>query len=134
MPKPRLDLAGVSILVVEDADDSRDMMGQMVASFGARPLLAANGLDARELVNATAPDLVFCDLLMPVSDGFQFMEWLRSQHRLCRVPVIAVTALGSPVDVMRTWAAGFNGHLVKPIEYAQVEAQLRRAFWAHVDE
>jgi CheY-like chemotaxis protein len=130
-PGPRLDLRGVAVLVVEDDADSLDFLGQMVGAFGATVLTARDGREAIELVSRTAPDLVLCDLLMPHVNGFQFMNWLRDQPHLSRIPVIAVTALGGQTDIMRTWEAGFNAHLVKPIDYDMLRRQLERLLWAH---
>lgn len=133
MPKPpKLDLKGVCVLIVEDHEDSRDMLRQIVASTGATVLSAANGEEAMALLATKAPpDLVFCDLLMPRMDGYEFMEWLRRQPHLARIPVVAVSALGANADVMKTWAAGFSGHLVKPVDVWTIAAQLHRIFWAH---
>ena len=133
MPKaPKLDLTGVTILIVEDHEDSRDMLRQIVGSFGATVLSASNGEDAIALLTTrAAPELVLCDLLMPRMNGFQFMEWLRRQPHLARIPVIAVSALGAEADFMKTWSAGFSGHLVKPIDFWTIAAQLHRIFWAH---
>jgi two-component system, sensor histidine kinase len=130
-PKRRLDLRGVVVLVVEDHDDSREMLRQMVGAFGAAVLTARNGREAIELLSEAVPDLVLLDLVMPGMDGFTFVEHLRERKALARVPVIAVTALGAPLDVMKTWEAGFNGHLVKPVTMDIIEAQLERVFWAH---
>jgi DNA-binding response OmpR family regulator len=58
------------------------------------------------------------------------MEYLRERKRLARIPVIAVTALGTHGDLLKTWEAGFNGHLVKPVTFDVVEAQIERVFWA----
>ena len=133
MPKPpKLDLAGVTVLIVEDHEDSRDMLRQIVASTRAKVLSAANGEDAIALLaTRPAPDLVFCDLVMPRMDGHQFMDWLRRQPHLARIPVIAVSALGAEADIMKTWSAGFSGHLVKPVDFWTIAAQLHRIFWAH---
>ena len=133
MPKlPKLDLTGVTILVVEDHEDSRDVLRQIVASTGATVLTAANGEEAMALLaTRSAPDLVFCDLMMPRMNGYEFLDWLRRQPHLARIPVIAVSALGAPADAMKTWAAGFSGHLVKPVDFWIIAAQLHRIFWAH---
>ena len=80
------------------------------------------------IVQNLQPDLIFCDLVMPFVDGFELMDCLKRNPRLCRVPVIAVSALGTVADVERTLAAGFAGHLLKPVDYGIIEAQLRRVF------
>jgi two-component system CheB/CheR fusion protein len=125
------DLRGVTVLIVEDHDDSREMLSQIVESFGATVILAADGRAALRKVGWIRPNLVLCDLRMPGLDGFGFVDRLRHDPALSRIPVIAVSALGSDADVMRTWEAGFNGHLVKPIDYETIAAQLERVFWAH---
>jgi len=59
-------------------------------------------------------------------DGFAFLKQARQIPQRARPPVVAVTALGALADVQRTWAAGFDGHLVKPIEYEQIRDWLVR--------
>jgi two-component system, cell cycle response regulator DivK len=131
MAASALDLRGTCTLIVEDNDDAREMMRQIVASFGSDVRVARDGYEALRLVQAARPDLIFCDLRMPGLDGWRFVEHLRETPRLCRIPVIAVSALGAEADLMNTWRAGFNGHLVKPVDYTVIATQLVRAFWAH---
>jgi CheY-like chemotaxis protein len=126
-----LDLSGVTVLIVEDHADSRDMLRQIVESFGARVAVTGDGREALTTAGWLRPGLVLCDLRMPVLDGFGFIDRLRADPLLSRTPVLAVTALASDDDVRRAWDAGFNGHLVKPIDYETVAAQLERVFWAH---
>ena len=128
---PLLDLQGVTVLVIEDNLDSSDMLRQIVASFGATVVVAEDGREALRTVGWVKPDLIFCDLRMPGLDGFGFVDTLRHHPSLSRTPVIAVTALGTDDDFKRTWEAGFNGHLVKPIDFETIAAQLARIFWAH---
>jgi CheY-like chemotaxis protein len=126
-----LDLSGVSVLIVEDHADSRDMLRQTVESFGAKVAIAADGREALATAGWLRPGLVLCDLRMPVLDGFGFIERLRADPLIGRTAVLAVTALGTDADRRRTWEAGFDGHLVKPIDYETIAAQLERVFWAH---
>jgi CheY-like chemotaxis protein len=127
---PRLDLGGLTVLIVEDHADSRDLLRQIVASFGATVVASEDGREALRMVGWMEPHLILCDLRMPSLDGFGFLETLRHHPTLSRTPVIAVTALGSDADVRRTWEAGFNGHLIKPVDYHTVAAALERIFWA----
>ena len=87
--------------------------------------------DGLTLARQHPPDVIFCDLRMPGMDGFAFLERLRSDPELRRSRVIAVSGLASEDDVRRTWQAGFDGHLVKPIIYDGLLAQLKRTLWAH---
>lgn len=97
-----------------------------------RSMAGKLGILLRSIVEGlTAADLVLCDLRMPRLNGFGFVDWLRQDPKVSRTPVIAVTALGDEADYRRTWDAGFNGHIVKPLDYATIAAQLERVFWAH---
>jgi CheY-like chemotaxis protein len=127
----KLDLRGLTVLVIEDHEDSRELLRQIVASFGATVVVAADGREALRTVAWVKPSLILCDLRMPGLDGYGFIDTLRHHPGLSRTPVIAVTALGSEADFRRTWDAGFNGHLVKPIDYETIAAELERIFWAH---
>lgn len=129
-----LDLRDVTVLIIEDHADSREMLGQIVASFGANVVVAEDGREALRTVGWVKPSLILCDLRMPGLDGFAFVETLRHHPALRRTPVIAVTALGSNADVMRTFEAGFNGHLTKPIDFDTIALALERVFWAHRPE
>ena len=127
----KLDLRGVSVLIVEDDPDSRDMVQQVVASFGAAVAVAGDGHGALRIAAWMRPDLILCDLRMPIIDGYGFIDRLRQDPNLSATPVLAVTALGSDADMRRTWEAGFDGHLVKPVDYAIIAAQLERIFSAY---
>ena len=127
----RLNLEGITVLVVEDHGDSRDLMCDMVGSFGASVIGARDGEEALAIASKKKPDLIFCDLRMPSMDGFEFIERLLAQPKLCRVPVIVVSGVSRKEDIFKTWTAGFSGHLVKPVTYEVVAAQLERVFWAH---
>ncbi|MGH7267031.1 MAG: response regulator [Candidatus Rokuibacteriota bacterium] len=124
--QPRL--SGMTILVVEDHADSREALAEILRYFGARTLLARDGADALAALASVVPDVVLCDLSMPVMDGFGFLERVRQDPRLAHLPVIATTALGSRADRSRTRRAGFAGHAVKPIEADALVARLAR--WA----
>jgi two-component system CheB/CheR fusion protein len=136
MPLPghddRLDLRGVIVLVVEDHDDSRNVLCRIVESFGGTARGAESGEQALALALSEKPDLVFCDLLMPGMDGFEFIARVRSEPSLRKVRVIAVSCLGSDADFRNTWEAGFNGHLAKPVDFDIIAAQLARVFAGHL--
>ncbi len=127
----RLNLEGVTVLVAEDHEDSREVVCGMVRSYGATAHGARDGMDALAKIVRNKPDLIFCDLRMPRMDGFDLLERLRSDPKLCRIPVVVISRLSEHADMMRTWNAGFSGHLVKPVELDALAAQLERVFWAH---
>jgi signal transduction histidine kinase/CheY-like chemotaxis protein len=115
----------LTILVVEDTEDSLDATRMMLEVLGADVLVARNGLEALDVMAEHHPDLVLCDLRMPEMDGFEFLR------ELCRIqgdhhaPVVAVSGLVSQADHERTEAAGFEGHLHKPFDDAALVTAVR---------
>ena len=107
-------------------EDSLDATSIMLEVFGAKALIARDGVEALAVVAAAHPHLVLCDLVMPRMDGFTFVNELRRVHGPSRPPVIAVTGLVTDDDQEKTRAAGFQGHLKKPFDdVALVSAILR---------
>jgi two-component system CheB/CheR fusion protein len=99
---------------------------QIVEHVGARAIVAEDGHDALTRLADTVPDLIFSDLVMPRVNGFAFVAEVRRILDKRRPPVVAVSVLGETPDVYRTWAAGFDGHLVKPINVEQVKDWVTR--------
>jgi len=122
-------LHGIRILIVEDHADSRELLRQIVASFGATVWVAADGSEALAIASAWTPDLILADLRMPGMDGFALLSRLRDAPRLCGIRVVAVSALATGADIKRTWLAGFDGHVAKPIDYDLVALVIERVFW-----
>jgi CheY-like chemotaxis protein len=118
-------LAGLTVLVVEDHHDSRDVLRQMLQGYGARVVEAAHGEEALDLLDRPRPAAILCDLVMPVMDGFRFVAAVKASPRWRRIPIIAVTALGGELDYRRTWEAGFDAHLTKPVQPDHVVAVIR---------
>jgi len=111
----RTPLRGVVVMVVEDHDDTREVLRQTLAHAGARVLLAEHGRAALALLEGERPHIILCDLLMPELDGLALARHIEADLRWRKIPVLAVTALGAAADYIRTWAHGFAGHMVKPI-------------------
>jgi CheY-like chemotaxis protein len=114
-PAPR-PLRGITILLAEDDLDARGIIRAMLRALGAKMVVAKDGLDALRVLETTRPHIALVDLMMPRLDGFGLVERLRVDPRWRRLPVIAVTALGSQADFVRTWERNFSGHLTKPVD------------------
>jgi CheY-like chemotaxis protein len=121
---------GRRVLVVEDHADSRDLIRQILQSVGVQVQVARDGAEALRVVTGAPPDLILCDLIMPIMDGFAFLDRIRRTPAVKHVPVIAVTAMGGDGDLQRTWRAGFDGHLTKPIDYDSVVGTVDRVLGA----
>ena len=80
------------VLVVEDEDDARDMMRELVELGGCVALLAANGAEALKVLDTTRPCLVVVDLMMPVMDGSTFIATVRGEVGLAGTPLLVATS------------------------------------------
>jgi CheY-like chemotaxis protein len=118
--------AGVGILVIEDHADSRDALRQVLEALGATVYAAGNGGDGLAIAEQERPQVVLCDLRMPGMDGFAVLAALRARLPDHPIRVLAVSGLGRADDVKRCRAAGFDGHLVKPLDYDRLVATVGR--------
>jgi CheY-like chemotaxis protein len=110
------------VLVIEDDDEYRDIIRRLVEFLGARVLTAADGLAGLRQMEPRPPDLVLCDLTMPIMDGLTFARCVRNIPRYRRVLLVAVTARGAQRDLLETWRTGFDAHLVKPVTLEALRA------------
>lgn len=113
--RPRLDLTGLRLLVVEDMDDAREATAAMLRRPGAEVLTARDGVEALTIARGVPIDIVLCDLRMPRMDGYEFLERLHDLPGEAP-PVIAVSGLASSGDHRQTETAGFARHLDKPFD------------------
>jgi CheY-like chemotaxis protein len=116
------------ILIVEDNKANLALVEYLLTAAGYRTLGATDGDEAVRLARLHRPDLVLCDLQVPVLDGYEVLQQLRNDPALSGLVVIAVTA-STPGDGAYVREAGFDGYLPKPIEprtfVGQIEAYLR---------
>lgn len=120
------DLTGVTVLVVEDNDDSRRLLEAILTRCGAMVQTAESVPSALGILDKTWPDIIISDIEMPGEDGYSFIRKIRlrepaSQH----LPAIALTAYTRSIDRVRAMAAGFQIHMSKPVEPAELVATVR---------
>jgi signal transduction histidine kinase/ActR/RegA family two-component response regulator len=117
-------LDGLSVLVIEDVQDSSEATRVMLEELGARVEVAADARKALDMVAERFVSMILCDLRMPGMDGFEFIRRLRwAQH--IHPPVIAVSGLSGDTDRERTRRAGFRAHLGKPFDYPALLAAIQ---------
>lgn len=117
---PRLD--GLRILVVDDEPDGRDLLTTVLTQSGAKVTTAATAADALEKLQQLKPDLLVSDIEMPGEDGYSLIRKVRSLKKSQggRIPAIALTAHTKLSDRMRALSAGFQMHIPKPVEPAEL--------------
>jgi len=112
------------ILVIEDDIASRELMKYLLGHAGHVVLSADDGAEGLRLALEQEPDLIVCDLQMPVLDGLGVVQALRGHEGWRRVPLIALTASSMTGDREIALAAGFADHIPKPIEPKLIVSQL----------
>ncbi|WP_277186819.1 PAS domain S-box protein [Caballeronia sp. BR00000012568055] len=119
----------LDVLVVDDNRDSADSMTLLVDMLGHAARAAYDGPEALGLFDQTRPQIVLLDLSMPGMTGFDVIRHMRERqaNEGQRVIVAAMTGLGSDEDMARTRAAGFDAHLVKPVNLPELERVLAMA-------
>jgi len=120
-------MARKQILVVDDNRDAADALAMALELLGGEPVFAYDGASALARLESLSPALMVLDLSMPGMDGYTLVRTIRAQPRFESVPIIALSGFGSAVDRERSAAAGFDRHLLKPIEFSEIEALLQLA-------
>ncbi|HJU99038.1 MAG TPA: ATP-binding protein [Burkholderiaceae bacterium] len=113
-------LDGLRVLVVDDEPDARGVLQQMLEQQRAQPACAASVDEALAAVAAGDPQLIICDIGMPGRDGYDFIAVLRARGDTR--PVVALSAFARPDDRARSLRAGFQAHLAKPVDPAELLA------------
>jgi CheY-like chemotaxis protein len=111
-------LEGISVLVVDDDDESRVIIGAHLELHGARVLTAASAAAALAILQRDLVDVLLADVAMPGEDGYMFVQKVRDlpATRIASIPAAALTALARDADREEALRAGFQLHLVKPVE------------------
>ena len=116
------------ILVVEDNEDTREILLYRLRSMGSyEVLLASNGKEALEMAARSRPDLIIMDLKMPVMDGWDATKELRRTEWGKDLPVIALTAQAMERDEQKALDAGCSDYIAKPIlDYAILRKKIEK--------
>jgi CheY-like chemotaxis protein len=117
-----------SILVVDDEPFNRDLLVQQLDTYDTR--VAASGEEALAAVEASPPDLILLDVMMPGIDGFEVCRRLKSNDATRLIPIVIMTALGGQEDRIRGIEAGADDFLTKPVDERHLQARIRTALRA----
>jgi len=114
----------MTVLVVDDEPDARELIRRLLAERQARVLVAESADRGLEILRTEKPDLVLSDIGMPEKDGYEFIRTIRKLPATegGRTPAIALTAFARSEDRTRAMMAGYQVHLSKPVEAQELVA------------
>ncbi|MED5618921.1 hybrid sensor histidine kinase/response regulator [Ideonella sp. BN130291] len=107
---------GARVLVVDDNLDAAELLGQLLAAEGHRVKVVNDPAAALEALDGFTPDVALLDIGLPVMDGYELAIQLRGRLQGAPCQLVAVTGYGQPADRARSERAGFDAHLVKPLD------------------
>ncbi|MEA5452665.1 PAS domain S-box protein [Leptolyngbya sp. CCNP1308] len=113
-------LQNIHVLIVEDDADSRDLITTTLQQLGAQVTALPSAAAAITALSQMKPDILISDIGMPGMDGYMLMQQIRAVTRTQQIPAIALTSYTSEIDQQKVLAAGFQKHLPKPMESAQL--------------
>jgi PAS domain S-box-containing protein len=118
-------LEGLRILVVDDDTETRELVSKILSTYEADVKTAASAAEALKILKGSAqwrPEVLISDIEMPDADGYELMSWIRKLPAEYgpKVPAVALTAHARVEDRMKALAAGFQTHVPKPVEAAEL--------------
>jgi CheY-like chemotaxis protein len=115
-------LNGLRLLIVDDEADTRDLLTALLTQHGAEVRVCASSGEALALVEQWQPDVLIADIGMPDEDGYTLLRKIRAlpPERGGHIPAAALTAFARSEDRVRALAAGFQMHIPKPVEIAEL--------------
>jgi CheY-like chemotaxis protein len=114
------------ILIVEDDEPILDVMDLLIRNLGYEPVLVSNGTDALGYVRREPPALILLDIMMTPVNGWEFLEKLRAEPGLQKIPVIIFSASPSVEEKMATIKDPLVGFLNKPVSLSELRAGIGR--------
>lgn len=121
-PAPR------DILVVDDNRDAADTLAILLRHQGHNTMVGYDGREALDILEQQSADVVLLDISMPHMDGFETAKQIRNRPDGSKIAIIALTGYGQSDDKKRTRQSGFDGHLVKPVDLAELNELLNQIF------
>jgi len=108
------------VLVVDDNEDSLRIVESILRSAGFEVCVARDGKQGLEIAEASVPELIILDIMMPVMDGVEALHRLRDSSRTSRIPVILLTAKTQDEDVIAGYQTGADYYMTKPFTAKQL--------------
>lgn len=116
----------LTIMVVEDYDDTRVLLRKSLEALGYSVVEASNGQEAVDIADRARPDLILMDLDLPILDGIAATQCIRQKPELVSVPIVAVTAYPMSYSHVKAFARGCDEYMRKPIDMTELERIVAR--------
>jgi len=113
------------ILIIEDQDDNRTIMRDLLNTAGYRLIEAVDGEEGVKLAQSERPDLILMDIQLPILDGYEATRRIRASVELKSIPIIAVTSYALSGDDAKARAAGCDSYVAKPFSPRELLAKVR---------
>lgn len=104
----------ITVLIIDDAVHIRRLVARMLEQAGFKTLEAADGLQGLRILKDQKPDIVTCDISMPLMDGHEFLRAAKEDPKTHQIPIIVVTALGQEEEAAKATSMGASAYLTKP--------------------
>lgn len=115
---------GLRVLLVDDNEDAATILSAMLERMGHEVVIAHDGDAALKATTTFVPDVALLDIGLPVMDGYELARQLRAQRPSADLRLIAITGYGEEKDRLLSQAAGFEEHLVKPVDVKRIRELL----------
>jgi len=113
------------ILVVEDQDDNRRILRDLLTASGYELIEAVDGEQGLTLAQREHPDLILMDIQLPGIDGYEVTRRIRANQALSKIPIIAVTSYALSGDDQKAFAAGCDAYVTKPFSPRELLAKIK---------
>jgi CheY-like chemotaxis protein len=124
----RGDVAGWTVLIVDDEPDNLAVAQKVLTFGGAEVHTARNGVEGLQALGLLRPSFILLDLSMPEMDGWEMLSRLRANPDTQHIPVVALTAHAMAGDRDRVMEAGFDGYIAKPFRLSTFMSEILRCF------
>jgi twitching motility two-component system response regulator PilH len=120
------------VLIVDDSQTLRHMLSDLLEENGMQVVAAINGLEAKEYIQASAPDLVITDLIMPEMNGYELCRWIKNEPSTQKIPVLICSTKSEEFDRYWGMKQGADAYITKPFHPPELLKTVRQLLKARM--